>query len=61
MILFLVALIINIVDLINYGAKCYIQGTILRECFAGKTGCEKTYFMQKLAAIIFFGKIVKAE
>ena len=34
------------------------QGNIL---VVGKTGCGKTYFLQKLALNKFFGKLVKPE
>ena len=34
------------------------QGNIL---VVGKTGCGKTYFLQKLALNKFFGELVKAE
>ena len=63
MVLFLVALIITIVGLINYTPKCYTRRTIScgNVLTAGKTGCRKAYFMLKLSVNSFFGKIVEAE
>lgn len=60
MVLFLVTLIIAVVGLINYAARCYLRWTILWEGFdCWKNRMQKTYFVQKLAVSNFKRKDCK--
>ena len=43
---------VNCIQLENFGGNVLI---------VGRTGCEKTYFIQKLVLNNFFGHLVKAE